>query len=471
MVETQQQIFTVTELTKAIKETLEIRFFSISVKGEITNFKLQSSGHAYFTLKDDHSQISAVIFKSVYQKLSQPLKVGDKVIVSGQVNVYIPRGGYQIIVQKLQYQGVGDLLLKFHELKNKLFKQGYFDETHKKPLPKFPKVIGVITSPTGSVIQDIIHVLSRRYQGFHLILNPVKVQGSGSQQEIAQAIIDFNTYQMADVLIIGRGGGSLEDLWSFNEICVAQAIYQSKIPIISAVGHETDFTIADLVADVRAPTPSAAAEIAIKEKSLQLEHLQKSFQMLNTLMRRIYSMSKLKLTSLLKQPLFAQSESALLPYSQKLDEKISRLDTCITHDLNIKRHTLESLKKRLLTYKPSLILSQLTEKKQHYRKSLDLYILRQVKLNQQKLDHLQQSISLKFFEYFKERKNKFNYLKNLLSSIDPKNVLKKGYCIPFNENKSSVILSSKDVKEEDILRLMFFDGQIKVKKIGEQKND
>lgn len=471
MIETKQQVLSVSQLTQAIKSTLERQFFSVYVKGEITNLKIQSSGHVYFSLKDEFSQISAVIFKSTYSKLNKPLKIGDKILVQGQVNVYAPRGSYQIIIQKVQHEGLGDLLLKFHQLKKHLQDQGYFDEKHKKPIPKFPKTIGVITSPTGSVIQDIIHVLTRRSKGVHLILNPVKVQGAGSENEIAQAIEDFNTYQLADVLIVGRGGGSLEDLWCFNELKVAEAIFKSKIPIVSAVGHETDFTIADFVADARAPTPSAAAEIVVKEQAQQLEYLSKSSKILNNLLLSTYNHAKLQLSSILKHPLFASSETLLLPYFQKLDEKIALTNQWSRNDLALKKCALEGLEKRLKAFQPSQVLNYHKEKKIQYSKSLDQTMLQTISSHKKQLDYFETSITSKFLEIFKERKKHLLYLKNLFTSIDPKNLLKKGYCIPFAENKNSVIISSKQVCEGDLIRLQFADGKVLTKALTKETHN
>jgi exodeoxyribonuclease VII large subunit len=256
----------VTELTSQIKQQLETGFSSIYVKGEISNIKLQASGHYYFTLKDAGSQISCVLFKGHTKALSRAPKEGDQVVVQGDISVYAPRGNYQLLVKTIEYVGIGTLLMQLHMLKEKLQAEGLFDKSRKKLLPRFPKIIGVITSPTGAVIQDILTVLERRSSGMHLILNPVKVQGEGSAEEIARAIDDCNRYAICDVLIVGRGGGSLEDLWAFNEEIVVRAIARSQIPIISAVGHETDVSLSDFVADVRAPTPSAAAEICTAEK-------------------------------------------------------------------------------------------------------------------------------------------------------------------------------------------------------------
>ena len=265
-----KEILTVTQLSQALKMHIETRFPAIAVQGEVSNLKEQASGHLYFTLKDAQAQISAVLFKTNGRAVEKLPKNGDQILVRGEINVYPPRGYYQIIVRELSFVGVGALLLKLHEMKLKLQERGWFDKAHKKPLPKYPKTIGVVTSATGSVIQDILHILSRRLNKFHLILNPVKVQGETAAEEIAEAITQFNRYALADVLIIGRGGGSLEDLWAFNEEKLAKAIFDSQIPIICAVGHETDYCIADFVADVRAPTPSAAAEIVSVEKMQQL---------------------------------------------------------------------------------------------------------------------------------------------------------------------------------------------------------
>ncbi|MES2121396.1 MAG: exodeoxyribonuclease VII large subunit, partial [Chlamydiota bacterium] len=239
-----QEILSVSELTNEIKKQIESRFPAVAVKGEISNLKEQSSGHIYFTLKDAGAQLSAVLFRGNARELSRLPKNGDQVVLRGEISLYTPRGQYQMIVRNLEYAGVGELLLKLHAMKAKLQGLGWFDASRKRPLPRFPKTIGVVTSPTGAVIQDIVQVLSRRNAGVHLILHPVKVQGEGAAEEIARAIEEFNRFHLADLLIVGRGGGSLEDLWAFNEECVARAIFQSKIPVISAVGHETDFSIA-----------------------------------------------------------------------------------------------------------------------------------------------------------------------------------------------------------------------------------
>jgi len=256
-------ILTVTELTKSIKLLLEDNFPKIWVEGEISNYIKHSSGHRYFTLKDEGAQIKCVIWRGMGGYLSFEPDNGMKVKACGQVTVYEKSGQYQLIVSSMQSAGIGELEITFQKLKIKLQNEGLFDDSRKKPIPPYPERVGVVTSPTGAAIRDIIKVMNRRAPWVEIIIRPAAVQGETAATEIAQAIYEFNQYAQVDTLIVGRGGGSLEDLWPFNEEITARAIYASKIPVISAVGHQIDFTIADFVADLRAPTPSAAAELAV----------------------------------------------------------------------------------------------------------------------------------------------------------------------------------------------------------------
>ena len=235
--------------------------YNLRIKGEVSNLKLHSSGNVYLSLKDQNSKINCVVFKSDYDR-SLNLENGTKIIASGYISVYERDGSNQLYIKNIEVSGIGNLYIEFNKLKEKLQKEGLFDYKYKKPIPKIPTSIGVVTSPTGAVIRDIINVTTRRYPKVHIKLYPVKVQGQGSKEQICEGINFFNKKHPVDTIIVGRGGGSIEDLWSFNEEEVARCIFESKIPIISAVGHETDFTICDFVADMRAPTPSAAAEIA-----------------------------------------------------------------------------------------------------------------------------------------------------------------------------------------------------------------
>lgn len=264
------KILTISELTRDIKEVLENVFGDVSVEGEISNLRQPASGHSYFSLKDEKSQLRCVLFKGAGLKVKFAPCDGMKVVASGRVGVYERDGQYQLYVNALEPKGAGALQLAFEQLKIKLAKEGLFDEGRKRPLPFLPETIGIVTSATGAVIRDMLHVLDRRFPGAHVIINPARVQGAGAAEELVQALDDFNEFCPVDVIILARGGGSLEDLWSFNEENLARAIHRSRIPVISAVGHETDYTIADFVADRRAPTPSAAAEIVMPAR-LELE--------------------------------------------------------------------------------------------------------------------------------------------------------------------------------------------------------
>lgn len=432
------KVLTVTELTQAIKSYIEPKFFALQLKGEITNFTQQSSGHLYFNLKDENSQISCVLFKNLASQLQKIPKAGDKVIVRASLSVYVPRGSYQLIISELQFEGLGDLLLRLHELKDKFQKKGYFDPQHKKPLPKYPKTIGVITSPTGAVIHDILTVLERRFKGFHLILNPVKVQGLGAEKEIAQAIDEFNRFNMVDVMIVGRGGGSLEDLWAFNEEVVVEAIFRSNIPVISSVGHETDFCLADFAADLRAPTPSAAAEMVIKEKSSQMDFLEKTKRHIKFHASQLLQHLKVKLTSLAKQKVFTSPEYLLKDSFQKIDDVSTQLCQLMQDNIKFKKIRLEAFDQTLKTSDPLFKLNSLKNQRKDYEKRINIAFFQKLKLLRQRIEHI----------------------KNFLESLNPESILKKGYCIPFAENSDSVIISSKEISPGATIQLQFHDGRV-----------
>lgn len=263
----QPKIYRVAEVTRLIKTVLEDEVGEVWIEGELSNLRRPGSGHFYFTLKDDAAQIAAVMFRGSQRGLRFEPADGQLVRVFGQVSVYEKSGQYQVIVRQMEMSGAGALQAAFEALKKKLEAEGLFDAARKKPLPLLPRHIGIVTSPTGAAIRDILNILSRRFHNLHIVLAPARVQGEGAAQDIADALDLLNARGGLDVIIVGRGGGSLEDLWCFNEESVARAVARSAIPVISAVGHETDFTICDFVADLRAPTPSAAAELAVREKS------------------------------------------------------------------------------------------------------------------------------------------------------------------------------------------------------------
>jgi exodeoxyribonuclease VII large subunit len=270
---TARAVLSVSELTRRLQEVLEDRFPAVWVEGEISNYRLYGSGHAYFTLKDAESQIRAVLFRNRGRRIKFEPADGLHVMAFGSIEVYPQRGEYQLVIELLEPKGLGALQLAFDQLKTRLQAEGLFDQARKRELPRFPRKIGVVTSPSGAAIRDILRVIGRRFGDLHIVIAPARVQGDGAAEEIAQGLRDLNALGGVDVIIVGRGGGSLEDLWAFNEEIVARAIATSKVPVVSAVGHEVDYTIADFVADLRAPTPSAAAELVVREKQAVVDTL------------------------------------------------------------------------------------------------------------------------------------------------------------------------------------------------------
>jgi exodeoxyribonuclease VII large subunit len=270
---TARAVLSVSELTRRLQEVLEDRFPAVWVEGEISNYRLYGSGHAYFTLKDAESQIRAVLFRNRGRRIKFEPADGLHVMAFGSIEVYPQRGEYQLVIELLEPKGLGALQLAFDQLKTRLQAEGLFDQARKRELPRFPRKIGVVTSPSGAAIRDILRVIGRRFGDLHIVIAPARVQGDGAAEEIVQGLRDLNALGGVDVIIVGRGGGSLEDLWAFNEEIVARAIATSKVPVVSAVGHEVDYTIADFVADLRAPTPSAAAELVVREKQAVVDTL------------------------------------------------------------------------------------------------------------------------------------------------------------------------------------------------------
>ena len=322
---------TVTDLNKYIKEKFDNdeALINIMVKGEISNFKNHYTGHLYFTLKDENSIIKCVMFKNYAERLKFIPKDGTQVIVFGSVTVFEKGGNYQIYVKAMKEDGLGDLYTKYEELKERLEKAGMFDMAHKKKIPMMPKIIGVLTSQTGSVIRDIINVSTRRNPNVYIRLLPVPVQGEGACNKIADAIRIMNEKNLSDVIIVARGGGSLEDLWPFNEEVVATAIYNSKIPVISAVGHETDFTIADFVADLRAPTPSAAAELAVPDIYDLKYKITTYRQRLKTSLKKKVELSRLRYEKTLNSRPFKEPTRNINDNYLKIDTYIKQLENKI----------------------------------------------------------------------------------------------------------------------------------------------
>lgn len=353
-----QKVYTVSEITKEIKTLLEENIPTIWVEGEVSNFTLHSSGHRYFSLKDENSQIRCVFWKWQAYSLSFEIEDGMKVIALGNITIYERNGQYQLNIIKLKPLGIGKLELEFQRLKEKLFKEGLFDESHKIPIPKFPQTIGVVTSPTGAAIRDIIEIIQRRAPDVKIILNPVKVQGPGAAEEIAQAIYDFNEYKKVNLLIVGRGGGSLEDLWAFNEEIVARAIYDSKIPVISAIGHEIDFTIADFVADLRVPTPSAAAELAVRDRAEICRELNTLINRLITLQSSSIDHLKQRVESAIKSYGFKRPMDLVGQLTQRTDELTKSLFKEIKNCFEFRKTSLSLFMGKLNALSPLAVFKR-----------------------------------------------------------------------------------------------------------------
>jgi len=356
--ETGRLIYSVSQLTRDIKAVLESTFTNVWVEGEVSNFTFHSSGHMYFDLKDTEAVIRCAFFRNANQNIKFEIKEGLKLLCFGRVSVYDKRGQYQLYIDKAEPKGIGELQLAFEQLKERLQKEGLFDEAHKVPIPVFPSKIGIVTSPTGAVIRDILHILRRRFDSIGILIYPVKVQGEGAAGEIADAIAGLNRMADIDVLILARGGGSLEDLWAFNEEIVARAIYASKIPVISAVGHEVDYTISDFVADLRAPTPSAAAELVIARKEDFIDKIEGLLKELRSFLDNSVSMFENRLADLLESPAFKYPFEAIERYGQRLDDLIRSHSKSISHTVSIKNEKFNTLIGRLEALSPLAILKR-----------------------------------------------------------------------------------------------------------------
>ena len=325
MSERERQVYTVSELTLRLKAALEEAFPAVWVEGEISNLRTPGSGHSYFTLKDEGAQLSAVLFRGRGRRVRFDLEDGMQVLVFGGLDVYAARGQYQLVVEMMEPQGLGALQLAFEQLKRKLEAEGLFDEGRKRPLPAFPRVIGVVTSPTGAAIRDILNIIGRRFGDLRILIAPVRVQGDEAPGEIIQALLNLQTVAELDVVIVGRGGGSIEDLWAFNDEGVARAIVACCVPVISAVGHETDFTIADFVADLRAPTPSGAAELVVREKLAVVEALVDLYARLKQAVTAEIAAYRERVEYLGRRRVLTDPARALRDLHRRLDELQGRL--------------------------------------------------------------------------------------------------------------------------------------------------
>src|SRR3989339_2239 len=413
------KIYSVSEITRQVKSLIQ-QFESIWIEGEISNFVPHSSGHMYFSLKDEKSVIRGAFFKNANQHLKFKPADGMMVIVHGNLDLYEKSGQYQIIVDKMEPKGVGALQLRFEQLKVQLSKEGLFETGRKRKLPLLPRKIGIVTSPTGAAIRDMINVLTRRFPNIHIVLNPVRVQGDGAAEEIAAAIKEMNEDGSYDVLIIGRGGGSLEDLWAFNEEVVARAIFVSKIPVVSAVGHEIDFTISDFVADLRAPTPSAAAELVVANKTDLVQKL---------------GAYEMRLTQDLKKKYLA--------FKEKLDW-IRKSGLA----MGLKR-TLDIFKERVANAAKSPAFTRPKE--------------RVIQLKQE-VDEFEAKLQKAIKHFLENRRNEIKIISGKIESLNPLNILERGYSVTTKNGK--IIKDSAELDIGDEIGVRLHKGSIKGKVLG-----
>lgn len=355
----QGQVFTVTAITLAVKQMMEGVFRDVFVEGEVSNLRESAQGHLYFDLKDREALLAAVLFKWDARKYALELNDGTQVRVRGSLSVYAKSGKYQIVVKSVEALSKGNLFLEFEKLKKKLEKEGLFDQSHKKPIPTFPQRIGIITSPTGAAVRDILSVLKRRSPHLEIVIAPVVVQGDEAAPQIAQAITDLNRFTPPlDVLLVGRGGGSMEDLWAFNEEVVARAIYDSQIPVISCVGHEIDYTIADFVADLRAPTPSAAAELVVQNAQNTREYIAQLQKRMLQAVSLFYERAKSRFELANNNPIFKDPSLLTQARTQEVDDLSLRLETAWQNQLTRFAHRLEIAHQKLAALGPQAVLKR-----------------------------------------------------------------------------------------------------------------
>ena len=410
----------------------------VYLTGQVSNFRRRPN-HQYFSLKDEKAVIQATIWGGVYKKLGFDLEEGMKINVIGRVQLYEPSGSYSIIIEKAEPDGIGALAIQFEQLKKKLGEEGLFEERFKQALPQFPKKIGVVTSPSGAVIRDIITTVSRRFPGVEIILYPTKVQGEGASAEVAENIRRANERNDLDVLIIGRGGGSIEDLWAFNEEVVVRAIFESHIPIISSVGHETDTTLADFVADRRAATPTAAAELATPVTKLDLlAHLQQQQNRLAAAMSNRLTYNRERLAKLSHSVIFRQPERLYDSYLQKLDQLNLRLKQKIREYYNEEVQRARLLQHRLEALAP----------------------LKQVQIYQERVAQLERLLRSNMAVVYDHKVAEVKRLSDALLMLDTSRIVARGYAIVKKDEQ--VLESIEKVNKKDQLTILMRDGQIEV---------
>ena len=435
-----EKYLSVTTLTKYLKMKFDKDPYleRVYLTGQVSNFRRRPT-HQYFSLKDDHAVIQATIWSGIYQKLGFDLEEGMKINVIGRVQVYEPSGSYSIIIEKAEPDGVGALAIQFEQLKKKLTEEGLFQERFKQPLPQFSKRIGVVTSRSGAVIRDIITTVSRRFPGVDILLYPTKVQGDGAAEEIARNIARANQRDDLDLLIIGRGGGSIEDLWAFNEEIVVRAIFESRLPVISSVGHETDVTLADFVADRRAATPTAAAELATPVTKLDLlAHLQNQEKRMATAVRNVLSKKQESLKKCSQSVIFRQPERLYDGYLQRLDQLQLRLKQSLRTRISDNKQVVQARTHQLVQLSP-------VTKIQRY---------------QDRLGQLDKLLGSQMALVYDAKVAEVKRLSEALLMLDTSRIVARGYAIVKKEE--SVVDSVENLKKKDQVTLLMRDGQVEL---------
>ncbi|HEY7652297.1 MAG TPA: exodeoxyribonuclease VII large subunit [Methylomirabilota bacterium] len=429
-------VCTVSELAMRIKAQLEDQFPAVWVEGEISNLRTPSSGHAYFTLKDDGAQLRCVLFRGRGRRVAFQPEDGMQVLAFGGLDVYVARGEYQLVVELLEPKGVGALQLAFEQLKRRLEAEGLFDAARKRPLPSFPRTIGIVTSPTGAAVRDMLHVIGRRFADLRILITPVRVQGEEAPGEIVRALRDLQEVPELDVVIVGRGGGSIEDLWAFNDERVARAIAACRVPVISAVGHETDFTIADFVADLRAPTPSAAAELVVQEKLQVVRALVDLYEGLKQAMASRLDRERARVESLAKRRVLTDAARALRDLHRRLDDLTARLALGVrgsrrqaAHRLSLARNALRSLNPVARIANGTALLSQL-------RGRLASAAANRVKAS----------------------RHRFDAAVGRLDSLSPLAVLGRGYSLTRLLPSGAIVRSAAQTRPGDAIEILLHQG-------------
>jgi len=434
------KILTVAELTRAIRATLETKFGAVWVQGEVSNYKLHPSGHQYFTLKDQRAAIACVIFRNTLAMGTPPIADGAQVQVYGNVSVFEARGQYQLSVQILQTRGAGLLQAKFEALKRKLEAEGLFDPARKRPLPRFPKRIGIVTSPSGAVIRDMLNVLRRRAPNVQVLISPVRVQGSGAAAEIATALNELAApsplWEPIDVIVLARGGGSIEDLWEFNEEIVARAIFHSAIPVVSAVGHEIDFTIADFVADLRAPTPSAAAELIVADSAELGRRVNELANCLQKHLRNFLQQNQTRLRFLSERTLARELMQRMRDAQQRLDLTTESLLRRLKQFVVDSRASLSTHAQSLKTHDPR----------------------RELLVRRNQWSDLQRRLTAQGPRYLQTARERFQRVEGILRVLGPEATLRRGYSIT-SDLEGKVIQSVAAVRPKTKIRTRVADGE------------